>query len=148
MANNTVFNNWTFPEEFEDPFFNTFQNMIGAIDSAFHSEKVLRQTILGGGGTILWTAGGGLSWGADFTVPIFTSGLKVTLAFGPDNQTRVAVIEDGEFLHAIVPTAISENVTINMLTASKILATEQRALIIGWRDGNTLYLVDGRRFTF
>lgn len=143
----TPFKEWTYPDEFEDPFFDKFEAAMGSIDSSVHQNEVLTKTIIGGGGSISWTSGGGVGWSEDFVVPIFESGFKVLVRFGPDEIARNAQLDDGEILYAEIAQAISENIVVNMAQAST-LPKGGRYFPLMWRDGDTLRLRDGRTFTF
>lgn len=143
----TPFKEWMYPNEFQDPFFTTFEGLMGQMDASHHAVETYERSIPGGGGTISWTSGGGVGWTANFVVPIFSSGFKVSIEFGPDDTTMTAVLNDGEVLYAEVPVALSQNVTVNFDKASTVPKTD-RIYTFAWRDGNTLRLKDGRTFTF
>jgi len=144
----TPFNSWTFPDEFEDPFFTRFQNMTGQMDSTVHTVKVYERAIMDGGGTVTFASGGVMEWTEDFVVPIFSSGFKVNLEFGPDNLSQVAVLNNGDFIFGEVPIAISQNININMSVTNVVATKLDKVFVVGWRNNNKLLLRDGRTFSF
>jgi hypothetical protein len=143
----TVFKQWIYPSEFEDPFWTSFEGMVGQMDASVYAIETLQRALVGGGGDISWASGGGVGWTEDFVVPIFSTGFKASLRYGPDGASRNAALNDGDCLYSVIPLSVSENVVLDLTKGNK-LPNRDGVFPLCARIGNELIFRNGRRFTF
>lgn len=105
-----------FPDQGENPYFNTFKSMMNNIDDRVFSAVVDRNLIIKGGGDWTFDAGNDtVSWSSDITIHSHVTGYRVNIT-GPDSVT----IEDGWFGYGEIVRTPQSNSSISMQSAAKL----------------------------
>lgn len=124
---------WPYPAKDVDPWFDTFEAMIDAMDSSSYSSREDRDIIFGGGGNVSWNATSGLlSWSSDIVLYSMISGFKLSVLAG--NVTLLA----GQVLYVDVTRSPLQNLTLIANVANSVPNTDT-ALILAVRSVNTIY---------
>jgi len=147
MALESDFTKIPYPEEKEDPFFESFQSMVKSIDSKIYGLLASAGNIVIPPNNINWDASQSLlTWDSDFIVPILSTNRKLFVRFGPDQITRTAIIADGEKLIIVAKLTSNEDIVANLQVISNEVPWEDGLFILGMRSGNGLYMNIGTRF--
>ena len=127
----SLFNKWTIPDEDTDPWFETFFAGEEQKDQMIWALRV-RQSLFVIPPALTWT-GSQLSWAADWQIVIGLYGRVLNVAFGPDEATRVANMEDGDFLCVEIPYAMSSAETTNFIVTSQLTPNSYSLFPVGVR---------------
>lgn len=129
-----------YPEEHQDPFYETYESQVNSTDEILFMQKIQNNLIIGGGGIISFSSiTQQLTWTQDFIVPVFHYGKKITLSYGPDNATRVASILDGYALVIEIPYVLTDNITTNIKVLSQLTPLNHQQWVLGFRTGTKVY---------
>lgn len=135
------FMRWTVPSEFEDPFWNSYEAQINDQDGSAFLSKMMANMFLTSGGTRTWNSGSGLfTWTADFVVPIFHYGKKISIQYGPDGLTRSANLFEAQALVITLPMVVNDNLVVNFAVASQLSSAAHNQWVAGCRVGSVLQL--------
>ncbi len=139
--------NWPFPAEDQDPWFDSFNNMVTAMDASAHASREDRNIFMGKGGTFSWSSGspGTLTW--DETLEIYSpiSGFRFNLT------AQSVFLEDGQLFYVDLIRSPTNNITLSPVVASSIPPSDN-AFAIAIRRGDEVYfrfgtkLADGDSF--
>ena len=140
MSLQTTYNRFIYPEEYEDPFWDNFEQLVSDVDKAIFMNKVKGSLFIGGGGSLAFSSTSGiLSWSDNFVIPILTSGFKIDVQFGTDGATRQVGLLDGQALVVEIPFAMSANVTRNFSVVSQLQQTSHTQWVAAVRIGDKVY---------
>jgi hypothetical protein len=140
---NTIYNNFQFPEENEDPHFEKIASFFNSQDFLVFNNKLRSNFILAGGGTKSFSASTGLfSWTDNFALKIYQSGWILEYVYGPDGSNRAANVQPGQVIFGAFPASLSINQTRNLSVTDK-LGPKNDLFVLGWRYKDNLYLADG-----
>ena len=136
MADNSPRMLWPFPEQFEEPFWDTFVDFIRALDASGFAAREDRNIILGGGGQLTWNVGAGLTWSEDF---VFLSP-----STGYYNRVTAATLvpNDGQIIKFDVTRHPGQNVTAAAAVAN-IAENTDDSYILGIRIGTNFIFRNG-----
>lgn len=141
MAEQTTFLKIPFPSETENPFWNTYNAQMVAIDEYLFMAKVMNNLFIGGGGSIGWNGVlGTLTWTADFVVPMLANGKKILVRFGPDEINRTVTLSDGQALVIDVPMAMSVDAVVHLRAINSFDPAKKNEWAFAWRIGSTLQI--------
>lgn len=132
--------NWPYPEENQDPFFDQFQAMVEAQDASVFALREDRDIFIMGGGTVEFTLSSGLlSWSAPIELNSAPTGFKWTLPTGSVN------LSSGDYIYVTLPHNPLSGINIAASVASH-LPTENpdNTFVLGLRNGDRLYFRDGK----
>jgi len=131
---------WPYPREGEDPWYDSFEDLIRAQDAsvfAFHDQKNI---ILSGGGTISWDASTGfVSWDAPIVLNSSQSGFIESIP--PDS---LYVGTDGQLGYVLFVTSPQNNVQLILRAVDSLPPADvDGAYILFRRRQNKLYWRNG-----
>jgi hypothetical protein len=136
----TTFLKIPYPDESADPFWDTYEAQMSAIDQSMFMCKIQCNLFVGGGGVVSFSPGTQtLSWTSDFIVPVYHYGYKITVPYGADNVTRSAIIPDGYAIVVEIPYTMTANVVAEMKIISQLTPANHAQWVLGWRTGNKVY---------
>jgi hypothetical protein len=134
---------WPYPAQGTDPWYDQFERLISSQDASAFAIREASNVILAGGGLISWNAGTGtLSWANSISLNSSASGYLESIPAG-----SVSVPNDGDFGLVLFVSSPQDNVTLQVLVASKLPASEidrpfvlfrRRGSKIFWRNGGVL----------
>lgn len=120
MANFTKFYNLPFPDENQDPYFETQEQFYNFQDQTMYGLLAAQQPIVGGGFIGFTNLSifpspfiGQLTWTDDFHFLIPGSSFMLNINYGPDNATRVATLNEGDRIYCNIPLTAAMDVTTN-----------------------------------
>lgn len=133
---------WPLPNPDEDPWFDSFESLIAAIDaSVYGPSREDRNMLLVSTATVGFTAGSGvLTWSAAVAFLCSPLGFFWNLPAGS------ATLADGQILYAQVPRAPTSNVNLTPQVASNPSPQQDAAdtLVLAVRRGNTVFWRNGK----
>lgn len=127
-----------YPSQNEDPWFASFESMLASIDAADFAARDERNLILSGGGNITFSSSGDVSWTNDLTIHHASTGYQGTLAANPGGTS----LDDGQLLYIDLVRGPQQNYTTNAVKTSGNLPNNDKAVVLFYRDGNTLWVRD------
>jgi len=138
---NSPKNQWPYPKNFEDPFFDKFVAMINAIDASFFTTREDKNFVLFGGGIVSFNATSGeLAWTAPLEAISVTSGFHW---FSPSPSVGGSVVlQDGEFFYISLVRNPQTSQSCTPVAASVIPPSDD-ALVIAQRIGNIVVFRNG-----
>lgn len=140
----TMLNQYFYPEEDADPYYEEFVGMIGSFDVALYQNKNRSHAFMCGGGIFTWNAlSNTFYWTDDIKIPLIMSGFVVSVVYGPSGVSRSAAIQPGTALYVRLPSAITANVNKNAETASQI-SYDDAIFVLAYNCDNILYLRNGQ----
>jgi streptogramin lyase len=133
----TARQNWPYPEENEDPFWESFIAMIQAMDASVYASREDKNHVLTDGGTISWNAALGLlSWSADIGIQAATTGFVCNVpGTGLGSSITLA---DREFLYVQLTRGPQSTQALTPQKASKLPAGDDY-LVLAYRSGTRVY---------
>lgn len=135
-----------YPDEKEDPFFDSFQSMINDMDDKFYGLLSSACNVVVSP-NITWNASGSLlTWDDDFIIPILSTNRKLIVRYGPDLVSRSATVNDGDKLIITVPRSSAQDVIANLQIVSVSIPWQNGLFVLGMRSGNGLYMNISTRF--
>lgn len=139
----TLFNEYSFPDEDQDPYFKTLSSFFGQLDVAIWNNRMRSNLILAGGGSISFNSTTSLlTWSDDFGLKHLYSGFLNEFRFGPDNLTREASILEGQVLYGQIPSQVSQGQVKNLLVADQLPSGDNN-FVLAWRYNNSVYFQNG-----
>lgn len=130
---------WPFPEEQEDPWYDSFLAMLLAEDASAYASREDRQLVLASGATFTFDSGSGvLSWDAPVEILSPISGFKITISTGS------VTMLDGQLFYCVLTRSPVANVVASVVVANSVPNTDD-AFIIGVRNGAAVYFRTGVR---
>lgn len=139
MAEYSTFLRIPYPEENQDPFWDTWKSFVQELDKHVYMAKVKSNLMLLGGGTVTFDSGTGvLEWTEDFTIPYLETGYKLVVSYGPTDGFRQATLSDGEILYVEIPYAMAQDVTVQCYVASTLDGASDK-WVLGVRSGDHFY---------
>ena len=140
----TIFNQKTYPNEDQDPYFTTITNFYNQNDLLLYMNKVRSTQLFAGGGTRTFDSGTGLlSWTEDFVLKNAFNGFLTQFVYGPDGVNREVNLQDGQILYGEIPSSQTVNASKNVFSADKLPDLNDNYVVIAFRHGNSLYFSDG-----
>ena len=131
-----------YPERGENPFFDTFESMVQALDAHDFAAFEDRNLFVVDGGNWSWSlASGTLTWGSTLRITTPSTGLLQSLAAGS------VTLDDGEMLVVDVSRGAASAVTLSASVVSVLDPPTDSALVIAIRSGSKVYFRNGRVIT-
>lgn len=128
---------WPYPAENQDPWFDSFQEMVSQQDASAYAAREDRQLVMAGGGNFSFDAGANsLSWSATFEILSPVTGFRLSMAAGS------VTMEDGQALYVNLVRAPTQNVTVTPQVAGQVPSTDV-AYVIAVRRGSIVYFRHG-----
>jgi hypothetical protein len=129
---------WPVPADGADPWYDSFVDLMGAVDTSVYASREDRNAIMTGGGVFAFTAPN-LAW--DDTIQI----LSANTGFLWEVVAGNVDLEDGEVLYVELSRAPPGNTTLTPLVASNLTAVSDgdAAYVLCVRIGTTLYFRQG-----
>ena len=126
-----------YPSENQDPWFQKFEDFVGALDASAYAAREDRSLIIGGGGNFNFVAGTD-SFGFDATLEIFSpiKGFKFSIA-----PTTIALTE-GECVYVDLVRGPTGNTALSILTSAQVPSSDT-AYIIAIRSGSSVFFRHG-----
>lgn len=130
-----------YPDENTDPFYDQFEGMVQAFEKIQFYNKMFANMFVTNGGVRTWNPTTGLfTWTADFLILVPHWGYRVVSSFGPDNATRAAVLQDGQFLFLSMPMSMNANINQNFQIGSQLNVQAHDKFVVAARAGSALYI--------
>ena len=131
-----------YPAENQDPFYEQFEGMVGAIDASLYASREDRQLVLMDGGTFSFlvdpiTNLATLTWGATINIAAPITGFKWFIGSG--NLTLL----DGDVFFVNLPRAPLTNVAVTAQKGAQVPSSDAD-LLVGIRRGDHFYFRNGR----
>lgn len=131
---------WPYPAENQDPWYESFEDFVAAMDNSVFASMEDRNMFAMGGGTMSFDAGTGLlTWGAaiEFNSPV--TGFRHTLAAGS------IVVADLEMVYVTVARNLTNNATLTAAVSASMPngAASETFLVLCLRRGTRLYFRNG-----
>ena len=128
---------WPYPAENKNPWYESFEGLVAAMDASAYAAREDRQLLLAGGGTVYWnSAASTLQWDDTIRVVSPITGFASQVAAG-----SVSIV-DGESLYLSIIRAPTRNVTIEVVVAAQVPSSD-RALVLCSRIGTQIYWRNG-----
>ena len=127
----------TYPNEFQDPWFQAFVDFVNALDGHHFASFEDRNLFFTKGGSFSWDSGTEvLDWSADLVLVSPSTGIISTLAAGSVS------IADGQFVAVDLTRGPTSPVTLSASAVSN-LAPSDSPIVICVRNGSKLYFRNG-----
>lgn len=141
MAETTI-NEFPFPNEFQEPYFESFRNGYNQMDESLFANAENGNLIYEGGGSVSWDAGTNtLTIGADIKVSGFTTG-----PFFAVIPAQVIELEDGEVAFWVMPRFMQADTPVEVYRSNRVFRAGVRLndirLLVS-RVGDTLFFGNG-----
>lgn len=128
---------WPYPSKDADPWFDTFESMVVAMDSSGYASREDRSIVLTEGGNVSFVASTGLlQWSAGIVMLSPIAGFKMTLPAG------FVILQDGQALYVNLTRAPVGNITLSILSGNQIPNTDS-AMLLAIRSGANVYWRNG-----
>lgn len=130
---------WPYPAADDDPWFDTFVDMVSAADASAFAAREDRHLIMGEGGALSWDIGTStLSWASNILLSAGMTGFRWEVPAGS------IVLNAGEVLYVVLSRNPLQNTSLTALKASVVPNTDD-ALALAIRIGNVVYWRNGLR---
>jgi hypothetical protein len=137
---NSNFFGWTFPDDTQDPYFDTIRAFFSQQDESVFALLNSASNIIIPPSAVAWSPSfHQLTWNADFEIPLMKSGFSLKVKFGPDGINRFATINDGQRLIVTVPTTSTGEVTANFAVVDGIVTGRNGLFTVGFCRGLNFY---------
>lgn len=128
---------WPFPEQYQDPWWEVFVDLIRAMDASGFASREDRNLIMSGGGLLSWSAsGGGLSWTEDFLV------FSPSTGFFSRIVADSVALNDGQVIRAEIVRHPGQNNNV-AAEAANIAKNTDDSLLLGIRIGTNFVFRNG-----
>lgn len=130
---------WPFPAENQDPWYDSFQDMVTEMDASGYAAREDRNIFMGKGGIFTWDAGSGLlTWDATLEIYSSLSGFRL------DVPAQSVSLQDGQLFYVDLVRAPTSNLTVAPVVVSQTPNTDS-AYAIAIRRGTELYFRFGTK---
>jgi hypothetical protein len=128
---------WPYPEQFQDPWFTTFESMVASMDASGYASREDRHLLLMGGGEICFDAlTGELSWSDRLDIFAAITGFIWYVPVGS------LVLNDGDIFYLDLVRSPTSSVRLDAKKANRVPPSDA-SLLICLRRGDTLYFRNG-----
>lgn len=139
----TILNEYSYPNEDQDPFYDAIRNFWNAQDVSIWNNKLRSNFIMAGGGTLTWDVGSSLlSWTENFALKHLVSGFLIEYVYGTDGINREINIEDNQIVYGKFSSAITAAQTKNLFVADSLDKNDDY-FVLCWRYNDKLYFQNG-----
>lgn len=135
---------WPFPSQGQEPWFDTFESMVGAMDASGFAAREDRHTIFMEGGTFSFAANTGvLTWTQPIEILSGVTGFRWLI------PAASLVLQEGDMFWVDLPRGPTANISTTAQKSNQIPSSDT-AQIIGIRRNNRVYfrfgyiLLDGQ----
>jgi len=136
---NTSRMGWPYPSEHQDPWFQSFEDLVTAIDSSGYAAREDRNIVFGSAAIWSFTAGTGvLSWDADLKIYSTIKGYFFTVPAGSVS------LQEGELFYVDLVRAPSAGQALTPVVSSQVPTSDTR-LVIGVRSGSSVFFRFGKK---
>jgi len=124
---------WSYPNKDTDPWFESFESMVTAMDSSGYAAREDRNIIFGGGGDVNWDSGTGLlTWAQPIVAYSMIAGFRLSIAAGS------VAIADTQVLYVTLTRHPINNASLTVVPAGSVPNTND-AMALAVRVGTTIY---------
>lgn len=137
----TPYTGWNYPEENQDPHYDTLQTFFNEQDDTVYGLMNSAANIILPPGSMAWaqlTAGGTLSWTGNFEIPLLC-GFSLYIQFAPDGVSKSVTLNDGDRLVVSVPRTASGIVNANFKVVNGAVTFENGLITVGFVRGNKFH---------
>ena len=128
---------WNFPDQDENPWYDSFESMVIGQDSSAYASREDRSIVLSGGGLVSFVASTGIvEWSAAIVLLSPIAGYQMSLPAGS------ATLLDGECLYVNVTRSPVGNVSLSSFVAGQVPNTDS-AMLLAIRSGSIVYWRNG-----
>lgn len=129
--------NLQYPDENDNPFFEKIKSFFEGLDSHIFANMADRNTVLlGGGGVLLNSTTGVLSWSSDLLLVDAVSGYSIRIV------AANATLADGEMLYVDTARVLSEEAIATAEVATSV-GVGAGKILLALREGNTVVFRNG-----
>jgi len=136
----TKYFSWTYPEENDDPHFETLEGFFQQQDDTTFGLMNTACNIIIPPTSVVWNGGTKtLTWNDDFEIPLMQAGFSLKIKYGPDGLTRSATFSDGDRMIVSVPRTSSGEVTANFALVNGSTSINSGLFTVGFCRGSLFY---------
>jgi len=131
---------WPYPSREEDPWWDSFESFVQAVDGSGFAHREDRSLIFSGGGTVTWTLGTKtLAWSAAIQISSPIGGFLLSIPAGS------VILDDGQVFYTTLVRQPLQNRTLTPGSAQRLPQTPDgdNTIAIAVRIGNTIYFRTG-----
>jgi len=129
--------NWPYPAENVSQWYETFRNLIEAMDSSGFASREDRHLILSGGGVVTWDgASGSLDWTGTINIISPITGFQVQIA------AASVSLSEGQILYVSLTRAPTRIVSVSVSVAGQV-PNDDVAITLAIRIGTRVYFRNG-----
>ena len=141
MSETTSRMNYTYPSRDEDPWYDSFESLVTALDSSTFAHREDRSLVFAGGGTLSWTVGTStLTWDDTVQIASTISGRRISVSA---NSLTMA---DGQILYLELTRQPLQNISTSFQVADQLPSTNN-ACAVAVRLGGVVYFRTGISLT-
>lgn len=131
---------WPYPAENQDPFFDSFESMVTAMDASSFVFRENDPILIMKGGSVSFTASSGLlTWSQTLELNSAVTGFKWSIPAGSVS------LADGDYWYATLNHNPIVNTAITTTSASKLPASDpDNPYVLGLRNGDRVYFRGGK----
>jgi hypothetical protein len=134
---------WPFPSEDQDPWYEAFQALIDASDTAAYAGRENTNIVLMKGGELTFDAATDtLTWEVAIEALSPIEGFLVSI-IGASGPPYSLTVTDGQVIYFNIVRAPSENVSVQAKTGNQVPNTND-AILLGIRRDDKIYFRDGK----
>jgi hypothetical protein len=131
---------WPYPSREEDPWWDSFESFIAAVDASGFAHREDRSLIFSGGGTVTWTLGTKtLAWSAAIQISSPIGGFLLSIPAGS------VTLDEGQVFYTTLVRQPLQNQNIVGASAQRLPQTPDgdNTIAIAIRIGDTIYFRTG-----
>jgi hypothetical protein len=129
--------NYTYPSRDEDPWYDSFQSLVTALDSSTFAHREDRSLVFAGGGTLSWTVGTStLTWNDTIQIASTISGRRISVS------ADSVVLGDGQILYLDLIRQPLQNISTSFQVADQLPSTNN-ACAVAVRIGGVVFFRTG-----
>lgn len=124
---------WPYPNEGSDPWYDAFEDFVGAQDASTYATNEAKNIILAGGGVFTWDAPTStLTWDAAILLNSSGSGFTESVAAAPVGIT----VAEGDLCYVSFVSSPTENTVLSIQSGSFLPPSDPDRTFVLWRREN------------
>lgn len=135
---NTTFFGWSYPNDNDEPYFESEELFKQAQDITVYSLMNTANNVVIPPASIMWTPNI-LSWSGSFEIPVMSNGYSAYVQFAPDGVSQSVALNDGDRIYVIVPTTLSTSTQLEMKIINGKVPTTNGVVTLGFCRGTSFY---------
>lgn len=141
MSETTSRMNYTYPSRDEDPWYDSFESLVTALDSSTFAHREDRSLVFAGGGTLSWTvATSTFTWDDTIQIASTISGRRISIS------ANSLTLTDGQILYLDLTRQPLSNISTSFQVANQLPSTNN-ACAVAVRIGGVVYFRTGISLT-